>query len=156
MAEKYSLFSLLSTKVLQIHFVTLQDEHVGEKVDSLAVDGKTVSTAEAQLSAHTAQQLQQASKQTKRVGLSKRVETAAPLESLKYETDNQKLLQHEQKLKAVEQQVLPHSPHYIQNSFISNSKLTYIFSHLVRKLALPKDVISLKRYISKNIVLLET
>jgi hypothetical protein len=94
--------------------------------------------------------LQQASKQTKRVGLSKRVETAAPLESLKYETDNQKLLQHEQKLKAVEQQVFPHFPRYIQNSFSSNSKLTYIFSHLVRKLALLKDVISLKRFIQRT------
>jgi hypothetical protein len=71
----------------------------------MAVDGKTVSTVETQSTVHTEQQLEQASKQTKRVGLSKRVETAAPLESLKYETDHQKVLQHEQRLKAVEQQV---------------------------------------------------
>lgn len=64
-----------------------------------------MSAAAAEQTSHQSGQVQQAQKQTRRIGVSRQVEVAAPLESKTQETENQKFVQHEQKLKALEQQV---------------------------------------------------
>ncbi len=82
-----------------------QDEYIDEKAESISIDDKAISAAAAEQTSHQSGQVQQAQKQTRRIGVSRQVEVAAPLESKTQETENQKFVQHEQKLKALEQQV---------------------------------------------------
>ena len=62
----------------------------------------------AEQTSHKSSKVEQAQKQTRRIGVSRQLEVAAPLESQTQETETQKVVQHEHKLKALEQEVERH------------------------------------------------